>query len=109
MCIYLLRAFDCILPFETTTVFDHACLISFDLGGIAHSNLNLPFCFLNVQVFAGDCAGEPAKVMKSKPWASVVEKLKTESAKPAYDGVPLSTHLGDCTVPADIPDGSTIR
>eukprot|EP00892_Ulva_mutabilis_P010478 jgi/Ulvmu1/7802/UM004_0031.1 len=61
------------------------------------------------KVFAGNSAGEPVKVMKSKPWATIVEKLKTEKGKPAYAGSPLTTHLGECSVPAEIPDGSTIR
>lgn len=63
----------------------------------------------HVQVFAGDSAGTPAKVMKSKPWASVIDRLKAEGGKPAYAGVPLATHLGPCSVPSEIPDGSSIR
>lgn len=57
----------------------------------------------------GDSTAEPAKVLKSKPWATIVEKLSTANGHPVYGNLPLSTNQGLCTVSSEIPDSSSIR
>lgn len=64
-----------------------------------------------LQVYAGEVsehAGEPAKIMKSKVWQSVIEQLSTEGGKPLFAGKQLCTTSGGCTVNGDVADGASI-
>lgn len=63
-----------------------------------------------LQVFCkgGEPVGDKPKVLKTKLWQEVVPQLTVKGRKPCHKDDPLCTKSGGCTIPDDVPDGSTI-
>eukprot|EP00195_Chlamydomonas_chlamydogama_P009410 CAMPEP_0202890204 /NCGR_PEP_ID=MMETSP1392-20130828/708_1 /ASSEMBLY_ACC=CAM_ASM_000868 /TAXON_ID=225041 /ORGANISM="Chlamydomonas chlamydogama, Strain SAG 11-48b" /LENGTH=251 /DNA_ID=CAMNT_0049573741 /DNA_START=41 /DNA_END=796 /DNA_ORIENTATION=+ len=58
---------------------------------------------------SGPAPEAAAKQIKSDDWKKILDKLAVQASKPCFAGIPLVTVKGGLSLPAEIPDGSSIH